>query len=107
MNPSVLQKTPFGESLFSFLVPWAGRSNAHSEFIAASLCNRLAKLARGRTRADMYRLKNKCLRRLIAADDRLIDVLVDKDRFPGLLSIRLRIAPKLSLHSHENWLDAA
>ena len=73
----------------------------------AVLCSRLAKLAHGALRDRLYRLKNNNVR--IARDHHpgSLEFDVDRDRFFGLLSVRLRGAPSVCVHTHENWLDPA
>lgn len=73
----------------------------------AALCSRMAKLASGRTRRKLYRLKNANIRAAVLCSPELIEIRADHDRFYGLLSVRLDSADGVRVHTHENWIDAA
>lgn len=97
----------FGQRLFEFIVPVEAHANASRLYEAAELCSRLAKLASGPTRRALYKHKDACLRHLTCQFSEEIRIRVDHTRYPGLLSIRLKLAAHGGLHTHENWLDAA
>lgn len=73
----------------------------------AALCSHLAKLMNGRLRMQLYELKNQNIRTAMTKWSRRIDIKCDRDRHFGLLSIGLRGASAIRVHSHENWIDAA
>lgn len=73
----------------------------------AALCSRLAKLAYGRSRKELYRLKNANIRAALARSSGLIEINVDHDRYFGLLSVRLSGSDGVRVHTHENWIGAA
>ncbi len=73
----------------------------------AALCSHLAKLARGRARRKLYRLKNANIRAALHCSPGLVEIRADHDRYFGLLSVRLNGADGVRVHTHENWVDAA
>jgi hypothetical protein len=70
----------------------------------AALCSRLAKIATGAIKRELYRLKNCNVRYSIELGSSAILISVDSDLFIGLLSVQLRGHPGLRIHTHENWL---
>ena len=70
-------------------------------------CSRLAKVAHGALRDRLYGLKNSNIRVARDHHPQSLEFDVDSDRFFGLLSVRLRAAPSVRVHTHENWLDPA
>ena len=73
----------------------------------AALCSRLAKIARGLVRKKLYRLKNANIRAALRCAPGLVEIRADRDRYFGLLSVRLDGADGVRVHTHENWIDAA
>lgn len=73
----------------------------------AALCSSLAKLARGSVRKQLYRLKNLNIRAALRCASGLVEIRADRDRYFGLLSVRLAGADGVRVHTHENWIDAA
>ncbi|OWY72966.1 hypothetical protein B7486_01065 [cyanobacterium TDX16] len=73
----------------------------------ASLCSHLAKLTTGSLRRKLYGLKNQNIRAAIAGNSIELEIKCDRDRYFGLLSIGVRGAHAIRVHSHENWIDAA
>ena len=73
----------------------------------ADLCSRFAKCCRGQTQKKLYRLKNLNIRTALSCPTSDVEVVVDRDRYFGLLSVRLNGTDGLRVHSHENWIDAA
>ncbi|QDV88988.1 hypothetical protein RAS2_00470 [Phycisphaerae bacterium RAS2] len=89
------------------LAPFDGDSAAVC-FERAVVCNHLAKLARGRTRARLYVLKNANLRMAIKNDAQALKITIDNNLHVGLLSVRLLNGDaNRSIHTHENWINAA
>lgn len=73
-------------------------------FAKALLASRLAKTVDGPVQRRLYRIKGRSLGQLIRhADDPDVQVGVDRERFPGLLSVRMTGLG--ALHTHENWMD--
>ena len=73
----------------------------------AALCSRLAKLARGRERKKLYRLKNANVRAALRCSSGVVEIHADHDRYFGLLSVRLTGSDGVRVHTHENWIDVA
>ena len=72
----------------------------------ADLCSRLAKLARGRTRKKLYRLKDANIRATLRNPSGAVEIHADRDRYFGLLSVRLK-RTRVRVHTHENWIVVA
>ena len=73
----------------------------------AALCSRLAKLVRGQARKKLYRQKNANIRSASRCSSGLIEIQADRDRYFGLLSVRIGGPGGIRVHTHENWIDAA
>jgi hypothetical protein len=71
----------------------------------AAVCSRFAKLVAGAARERLYRLKNANIRAALRCSRGVIEVVVDRDRCYGLLSVRLRGADNVRVHTHENWIN--
>lgn len=71
----------------------------------AALCSRMAKLASGYTRRKLYRLKNANIRAALRCSPGLVEIRADRDRYFGLLSVRLNGADGVRVHTHENWIN--
>ncbi len=72
-------------------------------FRTARLASSAAKVARGRSREALYRVKHRALGGLI--DRGRAAVRPDHVRCPGLLSVE--VAGEGRLHTHERWMEAA
>jgi len=81
--------------------------SARECLLRAVTCNRLAKLAIGSTRRKLYRLKDKNIKLALKAHPADVEVCCDHELYPGLMSVRLKDAVHLRLHTHENWLREA
>ena len=97
----------FGERVLSFLSPWEDeRLSAPVLFERAQVCSRLAKCSFFSRSKTLYQYKNEYLK-IIMRDYASLSLLnIDRGRYPGLLSLRLRNSSD-RLHTHENWLKAA
>lgn len=73
----------------------------------ARLCSRLAKLVRGSMREKLYRLKNDNISEALRRSPSRVQICSDMECFPGLLSVWLVGQPRVRVHTHENWFDAA
>lgn len=73
----------------------------------AALCSRLAKLVRGPTRRQLYRLKDTNIRAALRCSPELIEIRADHDRYHGLLSVGMNDSDRVRVHTHENWIDVA
>ena len=93
-------------ALFDHLAP-SPADSAQVCMRRAVSCSRLAKVAHGALRDRLYCLKNSNIQFARDHHPRSLEFDVDSDRFFGLLSVRLRGAPSVRVHTHENWLDPA
>ncbi|HMQ14384.1 MAG TPA: hypothetical protein PKC49_00265 [Phycisphaerae bacterium] len=52
-------------------------------------------------------MKNVNIRAALRCSPGLVEIRADRDRYFGLLSVRLNGPDGVRVHTHENWIDAA
>lgn len=94
------------QSLLDFLAPGPVDS-AFASMTRADLCSRMAKMVGGHTQKKLYRLKDKNIRFAMVNHPSDLKLSCDRDKYFGLLSVRLMSHGGLRLHTHENWINVA
>ncbi len=92
-------------SVLDCFVPYSGDS-VRQCLLRAAICSRLAKIVSDvPLRRKLYRYKHQNIRACLAQSRGEVEVRADRDRYFGLLSVRLCNGTGVWVHTHQNWIN--